>query len=67
MYLPGLEMTLSFQLYSDREAERQMLFQHLDQLEADDLLVLDRGYPGPLAADCAARGQAIVSDFIGIE
>lgn len=36
-------MTLSFQLYSDREAERQMLFEHLDQLEPDDLLVLDRG------------------------
>jgi len=45
MYLPGLEMTLSFQLYSDREAERQMLFEHLDQLDTDDLLVLDRGYP----------------------
>jgi len=45
LYLPGLEMTLSFQLYSDRDAERQMLFEHLDQLEPDDLLVLDRGYP----------------------
>jgi hypothetical protein len=45
LYLPGLEMTLSFQLYSAKEAERQMLFEHLDQLEADDLLVLDRGYP----------------------
>ena len=45
LYLPGLEMTLSFQLYSAKDAERQMLFEHLDQLEADDLLVLDQGYP----------------------
>jgi hypothetical protein len=45
LYLPGLEMTLSFQLYSAKEAERQMLFEHLDQLETDDLLVLDQGYP----------------------
>ncbi len=45
LYLPGLEMTLSFQLYSARDAERQMLFEHLDQLETHDLLVLDQGYP----------------------
>ena len=45
LYLPGVEMTLSFQLYSASDAERQMLFEHLDQLESDDLLVLDRGYP----------------------
>ncbi|PPD38752.1 MAG: hypothetical protein CTY17_08995, partial [Methylomonas sp.] len=31
LYLPGLEMTLSFQLYSVKDAERQMLFEHLDQ------------------------------------
>lgn len=45
LYLPGLEMTLSFQLYSAKDAERQMLFEHLDQLERHDLLVLDQGYP----------------------
>jgi hypothetical protein len=45
LYLPGLEMTLSFQLYSAKDAERQMLFEHLDQLETHDLLVLDQGYP----------------------
>lgn len=44
LYLPGFEMTLSFQLYSTRDTKRQMLFDHLDQCEADDLLVLDRGY-----------------------
>ena len=38
-------MTLSFQLYSAKDAERQMLFEHLDQLETHDLLVLDQGYP----------------------
>lgn len=42
LYLPGLEMTLSFQLYSAKDAERQMLFEHLDQLETDDLLVLEQ-------------------------
>jgi len=45
LYLPGIEMTLSFQLYSAKEAERQMLFEHLGQLQPDDILVLDRGYP----------------------
>jgi hypothetical protein len=45
LYLPGLEMTLSFQLYSATDSERQMLFEHLHHLEPHDLLVLDRGYP----------------------
>lgn len=45
LYLPGREMMLSFQLDSGKVAERQMLFEHLDQLQADDVLVLDRGYP----------------------
>lgn len=45
LYLPGLEMTLSAELYNARVGERQMLFEHLDKLNKDDLLVLDRGYP----------------------
>lgn len=45
LYLPGLEMSLAFELYPSRYSERQMLFEHLNQLCADDLLVLDRGYP----------------------
>ena len=45
LYLPGVEMTLSAQLYSPCEGERQMLFEHLQHLNANDLLVLDRGYP----------------------
>ncbi len=45
LYLPGLEMTLSAELYSASVGERQMLFEHLPKLNPDDLLVLDRGYP----------------------
>jgi hypothetical protein len=45
LYLPGLEMTLSAELYSGSVGERQMLFEHLHKLDAQDLLVLDRGYP----------------------
>lgn len=45
LYLPGLEMTLAASLYSNETGERQMLFEHLEKLAADDLLVLDRGYP----------------------
>lgn len=45
LYLPDLEMSLAFELYPPRYSERQMLFDYLDQLSTDDLLVLDRGYP----------------------
>jgi hypothetical protein len=45
LYLPAQELTLAAQLYSPAVGERQMLFEHLDGLRADDLLVLDRGYP----------------------
>lgn len=45
LYLPGLEMTLSAELYNASVGERQMLFEHLHKLSAEDLLVLDRGYP----------------------
>jgi hypothetical protein len=45
LYLPGLEMTLSAELYSASIGERQMLFEHLHKLNTNDLLVLDRGYP----------------------
>ena len=45
LYLPGLELALDFELYSPLVGERQMLFEHLESLRADDLLVLDRGYP----------------------
>ena len=45
LYLPGREMALDFERYSPEVSERQMLFEHLDRLRRDDLLVLDRGYP----------------------
>ena len=45
LYLPGIEMTLAATLYSPHVGERQMLFEHLDKLRPNDLLVLDRGYP----------------------
>jgi hypothetical protein len=44
-YLPGPELTLSFELYSPTVGERQMWFEHLPHLRADDLMLLDRGYP----------------------
>ena len=57
MYLPGSEMALDFELYSPQVSERQMLFEHLESLKRDDLLVLDRGYPARwLVAVLLARG-----------
>jgi hypothetical protein len=57
LYLPGLELALDFELYSPSAGERQMLFEHLQSLRQDDLLVLDRGYPaGWLAAVLLALG-----------
>jgi hypothetical protein len=45
LYLPGVEMMLHATLFGTDTGERQMLFEHLDLLGEDDLLVLDRGYP----------------------
>ena len=45
LYLPGLEMSLAASLYSDETGERKMLFEQLETLAPDDLLVLGRGYP----------------------
>jgi hypothetical protein len=45
LYLPGPELSLSFELYAPAVGERQMLFEHLQYLRPDDLLLLDRGYP----------------------
>jgi hypothetical protein len=43
--LRGPELTLSFELYSPTVGERQMWFDHLPHLRADDLMLLDRGDP----------------------
>lgn len=56
LYLPGIELFLDFALHEPLCNERQMLFEALDPLRADDLLVLDRGFPCRwLAAALAAR------------
>lgn len=57
LFLPGAELTLAASLHTPRENERQMLFEHLDRLRDDDLLLLDRGYPSRwLAAALNQRG-----------
>jgi Transposase DDE domain len=57
LYLPGVEMTLSSELYNAAVGERQMLFEHLHKLSTSDLLVLDRGYPARwLIAHLIQRG-----------
>ena len=45
LYLPGAELTLHASVHGSEVGERQMLFEALDRLGPDDVLVLDRGYP----------------------
>jgi hypothetical protein len=45
LYLPGAELTLHAAVHSACEAERAMLANALDKLGADDVLLIDRGYP----------------------
>lgn len=46
LFLPGPDLMLAASLHSVHErGERQFLFEHLDRLSPDDLLLLDRGYP----------------------
>ena len=45
LFLPGAELTLYAQAHGEHTAERQMLFEALEKLGPDDVLVLDRGYP----------------------
>jgi hypothetical protein len=46
LFLPGPDMMLAASLHNVHECgERQFLFEHLDRLSQDDLLLLDRGYP----------------------
>ena len=57
LYLPGIEMFLHFALQHGACDERQMLFEVIERLQVDDLLVLDRGFPCRwLAAALTARG-----------
>lgn len=45
LFLPGADLILSASLHGTYENERQMLFERLDMLDKNDLLLLDRGYP----------------------
>lgn len=57
LFLPGIELFLDFKLHEPLSNERQMLFEALDALEKDDLLLLDRGFPCRwLPATLIARG-----------
>lgn len=46
LYLPGAELMLHAATHAADASERQMLFEALEHTREDDLLVLDRGYPG---------------------
>lgn len=46
LFLPGPDLMLAASLHSLHErGERQFLFEQIDRLSPDDLLLLDRGYP----------------------
>lgn len=46
LFLPGPDLMMAASLHNIHErGESQFLFEHLDQLTCDDLLLLDRGYP----------------------
>jgi hypothetical protein len=46
LFRPGIELFDSLILHSPLVGERQMLFERLDRFDRNDMLVLDRGYPG---------------------
>lgn len=46
LFRAGIELFDSLILHSSLVGERQMLFERLDRLSHQDMLVLDRGYPG---------------------
>lgn len=57
LVLPGCDLTLHASVHGLQVPERQMLFEALDALGPDDVLVLDRGYPaGWLVALLNQRG-----------
>ena len=57
LFRPGIELFDSLILHSPLVGERQMLFERLDRLGSQDMLVLDRGYPGAwLVAALLHRG-----------
>ena len=57
LFRPGIALFDSLILHSSLVGERQMLFERLDRLSHQDMLVLDRGYPGAwLVAALLHRG-----------
>ncbi len=57
LYLPGIEMFLHLALQQGACDERQMLYEDVELLQVDDLLVLDRGFPCRwLASALTVRG-----------
>lgn len=57
LFRPGIALFDSLILHSSRVGERQMLFERLDRLGNQNMLVLDRGYPGTwLVAALLHRG-----------
>jgi hypothetical protein len=52
LYLPAAQFTLHACVYGPEVPERQMLFEALDTLGPDDVLVLDRGYPAAWLLAC---------------
>ena len=46
LFRPGIELFDSLILHSSLVGERQMLFERLERLGSQEMLVLDRGYPG---------------------
>lgn len=57
LYLPGAELTLHASLRAADASERQMLCDALAHTEADDLLVLDRGFTGCAMVATLAQQQ----------
>lgn len=77
LFLPGAELMLAASLHGTTGCgERDMLFEHLDRLSNNDLLLLDRGYPAswlvaalnqrqvPFCMRVDNSGFACVRDFL---
>ena len=57
IFRPGIELFDTLLLHSCAVGERQALFERLDRCSRNEVLVLDRGYPGAwLVATLLARG-----------
>ena len=77
LYLPGIELFLSFRLHEPLSDERQMFFEAIDGLRSDDVLLMDRCFPCrwlvsaltarriPFAIRCdLSQGFKVVREFL---